>query len=99
MYLAKFFHRAPGDDDRELMLVPGSDPMVIGIHMNWKGEPDANEFLREEFPDIAGAAAAFRRHVAKLVAAGYVETDHTELHAARPRSQSASQAGLAEGAR
>lgn len=77
MYLAKFFHRAPGDDDRELMLVPGSDPMVIGVHMNWKGEPDANEFLREEFPDIAGAAAAFRRHVAKLVAAGYVETDHT----------------------
>ncbi|MET4172957.1 hypothetical protein ABIB99_004050 [Bradyrhizobium sp. LA6.1] len=77
MYLAKFFHRAPDDDDRELMLVPGSDPMVIGIHMNWKGEPDANEFLREEFPDIAGAAAAFRRHVAKLVAAGYVETDHT----------------------
>lgn len=34
MYLAKFFHRAPGDDDRELMLVPGSDPMVIGVHMN-----------------------------------------------------------------
>ncbi|AHY55488.1 SMI1/KNR4 family protein [Bradyrhizobium japonicum] len=77
MYLAKFFHRAPGDDDRELMLVPGSDPMVIGVHMNWKGDPDANEFLRKKFPDIARAAATFRRHVAKLVAAGYVETNHT----------------------
>ncbi|TFV47342.1 SMI1/KNR4 family protein [Bradyrhizobium niftali] len=77
MYLAKFFHRAPGDDDRELMLVPGSDPMVIGVHMNWKGDPDADEFLRKEFSGIADAAAAFRRHVAKLVAAGYVETDHT----------------------
>lgn len=77
MYLAKFFHRAPGDDDRELMLVPGSDPMVIGVHMNWKGDRDADKFLRKEFSGIADAAAAFRRHVAKLVAAGYVETDHT----------------------
>ena len=31
MHLAKFFHRPPGDDDRELLLIPGSDPMVIGI--------------------------------------------------------------------
>ena len=31
MYLAKFFHRPPGDDDRELLLIPGGDPMVIGI--------------------------------------------------------------------
>ena len=76
MYLAKFFHRAPGDDDRELMLVPGSDPMVIGVHMNWKGDRGANEFLREDYSGIADAAAAFRRHVGELVAAGYVETDH-----------------------
>jgi hypothetical protein len=77
MHLAKFFHRAPGDDDRELILIPGGDPVVIGIHMNWKGDPDANEFLREEFAGMADAAACFRRHVAELVAAGYVETSHT----------------------
>ncbi|MGY8633046.1 SMI1/KNR4 family protein [Bradyrhizobium sp. 14AA] len=77
MHLAKFFHRAPGDDDRELMLIPGSDPMVIGVHMNWRGDPDADEFLRETFSGIADAAAAFRRRAADLVAAGYVETIHT----------------------
>jgi len=77
MYLAKFFHRPPGDDDRELMLIPGREPMVIGVHMNWKGDPDSNEFLRVAFSNIADAAAAFRRHVADLVAAGYVETSHT----------------------
>jgi len=78
MYLAKFFHRAPGDDDRELMLIPGSEPVVMGIHMNWNGEPGEDQYLREEFSGIADAAAAFRRHVAELVAAGYVETIHTQ---------------------
>lgn len=34
MYLAKFFHRPPGDDDRELLLIPGGDPMVIGVYMD-----------------------------------------------------------------
>jgi hypothetical protein len=51
MYLAKFFHRPPGDDDRELMLIPGSNPMVMGIHMNREGEPGSDQYLREEFPD------------------------------------------------
>lgn len=78
MYLAKFFHRPPGDDDRELMLIPGSNPMVMGIHMNREDEPGSDQYLREEFPDIGDAAAAFRRHVAELVAAGYLETDHTK---------------------
>lgn len=78
MYLAKFFHRAPGDDDRELMLIPGADPIVIGVHMSWKGDPDAEHFLREEFSGIADAAASFRRHVAEFIAAGYVETSHTD---------------------
>ncbi|OPZ00706.1 hypothetical protein A5906_21400 [Bradyrhizobium sacchari] len=77
MHLAKFFHRPPGDDDRELILIPGHDPLVLGIHMNWTGDPDAEEFLRKEFSNIADAAAAFRRHVGELVASGYVETDHT----------------------
>lgn len=78
MYLAKFFHRAPGNDDRELMLIPGSEPMVMGVHMNWNGEPGEDQYLREEFSGVADAAAAFRRHVAELVGAGYIETDHTK---------------------
>lgn len=77
MHLAKFFHRPPGDDDRELILIPGHDPLVLGIHMNWTGDPDAEEFLRQEFSNIADAAAAFRRHAGELFASGYVETTHT----------------------
>lgn len=76
MYLAKFFHRPPGDDDRELLLIPGSDPMVLGIYMDEKREKQRDDFLSEEFSDIAAAVAAFRRHAAELVAAGYVETAH-----------------------
>jgi len=34
MYLAKFFHRAPGDQDKELLFIPGGTPIVIGIHMH-----------------------------------------------------------------
>jgi len=77
MYLAKFFHRPPGDDGRELLLIPGGDPMVIGIYMDEKRETQRDDFLREEFSDIVTAVAAFRRHAAELVAAGYVETAHT----------------------
>lgn len=76
MYLAKFFHRPPGDDDRELLLIPGGDPMVLGIYMDEKRETQRDDFLREEFSDIATAIAAFRRHADELVAAGYVETAH-----------------------
>jgi hypothetical protein len=75
MYLAKFFHRPPGDDDRELLLIPDGDPMIIGIHMT--GQPGSDEFLREEFSDIGVAVAAFRRHASELVAADYMETTHT----------------------
>jgi hypothetical protein len=81
MHLAKFFHRPPGDDDRELLLIPGGDPMVIGIHMHADGVPKQDEFLREEFSGIEDAVAAFRRHAARLVAAGYVEIDHTRYTA------------------
>src|ERR1700712_679439 len=78
MYLAKFFHRPPGDADRELLLIPGSNPTVIGIYMDEKRETQRDDFLSEEFSDIATAVAAFRRHAAELVAAGYVETAHTQ---------------------
>src|SRR3954470_14178522 len=78
MYLAKFFHRPPGDDDRELLLIPGADPVVIGIYMDEKRETQRDDFLREAFSDITAAVAAFRRHAAALVATGYVETAHTD---------------------
>jgi SMI1 / KNR4 family (SUKH-1) len=77
MHLAKFFHRPPGDDDRELLFIPGESPMIVGIHMHAAGEPQKEDFLREKFSDIGAAVGVFRRHAAKLVAAGYTETTHT----------------------
>src|SRR3954469_22795182 len=97
MYLAKFFHRTPGDDDRELLLIPGGDPIVIGIHMDEKRETPRDDFLREDFSDIALAVSAFRRHAAELVAAGYMETTHTRYtlrHLADPQPKPAWQKGL-----
>ncbi|CAN7629069.1 SMI1/KNR4 family protein [Bradyrhizobium sp. LjRoot220] len=78
MYLAKFFHRPPGDDDRELLLIPGNEPIVIGIYMDEKREIQRDDFLREEFSNLQTAITAFRRHAAELVASGYVETTHTK---------------------
>jgi SMI1 / KNR4 family (SUKH-1) len=77
MYLAKFFHRPPGDDDRELLLIPGGRPMIIGIRMHGSVETQTEDFLREEFSDIGDAVATYRRHAAELVTAGYMETTHT----------------------
>jgi len=77
MRLAKFFHRAPGDDDRELLFIPGDHPMLIGIHMHGDRKLDEEEFLREEFADIRAAVTAFRHHAGKFAAAGYMETTHT----------------------
>src|SRR5450755_1031452 len=77
MYLAKFFHRPPGDDDRELLLIPGDDPMIIGFRMRGSVEIQTEDFLRERFSEIGNAVAAYRRHAAELVAAGYMETTHT----------------------
>jgi len=77
MYLAKFFHRPPGDDDRELLLIPGRDPVVIGIYMGENRQAENEEFLREQFSGIAEAVSAFRRHASELAAAGYMETTHT----------------------
>jgi hypothetical protein len=78
MYLAKFFHRPPGDDDRELLLCPGGDPMVIGIHMGESREPGGDEFLREQFSGITEAVSYFRRHAGEPAAAGFMETTHTK---------------------
>ena len=78
MYLAKFFHRQPGDDDRELLLIPGDDFIVMGIYMDEKRETQRDDFLREEFSDPKTAVAAFHRQAAELVSAGYIETTHTK---------------------
>lgn len=73
MYLAKFFHRAPGDDDRELLLCLGGDPCLIGIKM----EPGGDQYFRDDFSGMASAISAFRRTADELRAKGYIETDHT----------------------
>ncbi len=78
MYLAKFFHRPPGNDDRELLLILDSgagDPHVLmGLAMNGGNEP----YLRREFGVAREAVAAFRRTAEELCEEGYVETAHTE---------------------
>lgn len=76
MYLAKFFHRPPGNDDCELLLIPGSQ-MLIGITMRDLASGADNEFLRQEYATMAEAIAAMRDHTAQLCAGGYVETTHT----------------------
>ena len=43
MYLANFFHRPPGGDDRELLFIPDGDPMIIGIHMDRTSQPESDE--------------------------------------------------------
>jgi hypothetical protein len=68
MYLAKFFHRLPGDDDRELLLMPespcggGDRPIVMGIVLS---EPDKN-FMHKEYPSMADANRAFRAAAREL---------------------------------
>jgi hypothetical protein len=109
MHLAKFFHRAPGDDDRELLLIPGSD-MLLGIHMreldlrnlDFGNDLDfpSNEFLRQQYATLREAVAAMREEAEKLRAAGYVETTHTN-HTLRtllpdPQPKPAWQQGLDE---
>ena len=78
MYLAKFFHRPPGDDDRELLLIADGVPIILGILMREDLEPGEDQYLRDEFFDMETAVAAFRRHAAELVASGYMETTHTD---------------------
>ena len=78
MYLAKFFHRAPGDDDRELLLMPGGNPRIAGIYMDEGRDIRREDFLDKDYSSMKTAATAYRRHVAALVAAGYFETTHTK---------------------
>ena len=99
MYLAKFFHRAPGDNDKELLFIPGDEPIVMGIHMHGDEKIGEDEFLREEFSDIRAAVTVFRRHAAELAAAGYMETTHTRYTLRNLLPDPAAEARLAEGPR
>ena len=100
MYLAKFFHRPPGNDDRELLLIlesSGGDPHVLmGFVMGGPGEPA----LRREFMTARDAVAALRRAAEELRLEGYVETAHTQYQlrtlAAAPKLKPAWQQGLDE---
>jgi hypothetical protein len=73
MYLAKFFHRAPGGDDRGLLLCLGGDPCLIGIKI-----ASDDHYFREDFSDMETAVSAFRRAADELQQQGFVETDHTK---------------------
>ncbi len=86
MYLAKFFHRPPGNDDRELLLIfdsgAGDPHILMGFAMGGASEPT----MRREFMAAREAVAALRRAAEELREEGYVETAHTEyqLHALPP---------------
>lgn len=90
MYLAKFFHKQPGDDDRLLLLAYDTD-ILMGIYLrevdrsgfDWKNYDKTKdslpgEFLREEFENTRQSIAAFRREAEKLRQADYIETHHTQ---------------------
>ncbi len=82
MYLAKFFHRPPGKDDRELLLIlDGScgaahalGHALLGFVMDGGNEP----YMRRDFAAAREAVAAFRRAADELREADYVETADTK---------------------
>jgi hypothetical protein len=78
MYLAKFFHRPPGNDDRELLLIfdssCGEGHALMGFIMDGRSEP----YLRLDFATPREAIAAFRRSADDLREGGYVETADTK---------------------
>ena len=104
MYLAKFLHRPPGKDDRELLLIfdrsggepHASDHVLLGFVMGGRIEP----YLRRDFASACEAVAAFRHAAEELREAGYVETADTK-YALRslppePKPKPAWQQGLDE---
>jgi hypothetical protein len=89
MNFAKFFHKAPGDDDRMLLLVTDSD-LLIGSYMrevdylgfDWEAYDKTKdnlpgEFMRVELDGTNEGIAAFRREAEALRQQGYIETHHT----------------------
>src|SRR5215467_12358941 len=77
MYLAKFFHRPPGNDDRELLLIfdggCGESHAFMGFVMNGRLDP----YVRCDFASAREAVAAFRAAAEELAEAGYVEAAET----------------------
>jgi hypothetical protein len=100
MYLAKFFHRRPGNDDRELLLIfdggNGDPHILMGFVMGSRIEP----YVRREFVAARDAVAAFRCTAEELRLEGYVETVHTQYQLRAlpfdPKPKPAWQQGLDE---
>jgi hypothetical protein len=100
MYLAKFFHRPPGKDDRELLLIfdssCGEGHALMGFIMDGRSEP----YLRHDFSTAHEAVAAFRRAANDLREGGYVETADTKYTLRSlppdPKAKTAWQQGLDE---
>ncbi|HUJ29451.1 MAG TPA: SMI1/KNR4 family protein [Myxococcales bacterium] len=104
MYLAKFFHRPPGKDDRELLLIFDSscgeghalDHVLLGFVMDGRTEP----YMRRDFATAREAVAAFRQAAEDLRETGYVETADTKYTLrtlpADPKPKPAWQQGLDE---
>jgi len=100
MYLAKFFHRPPGNDDRELLLIldssSGDGHSLLGFNMGGPNEP----YLREDFSSARAAISALRREAEGLRRCGYGETADTRYTlralAPNPRPKPAWQQGLDE---
>src|SRR5262249_34096331 len=90
MYLAKFFHRPPGKDDRELLLIfdssgDGGDSLghasgrVPGHTLpRFVTDGRIDPLLRRAFASPREAAAASRAAAEELREAGYVETADTK---------------------
>ncbi|WJH39281.1 hypothetical protein N7E02_20815 [Aliirhizobium terrae] len=89
MNFAKFFHKAPGDDDRMLFLAVDGD-VLIGSYLrevdylgfDWATYDKTKdnlpgEFLRIEIDDENEGITAFRREAEALRRQGYIETHHT----------------------
>lgn len=100
MYLAKFFHHPPGDDDLELLLIldsgSGEGHAFMGFVMNGPADP----YMRRNFDSAREAVATFRRAADDLRERGYIETVDTK-HTLRalpraPKPKPAWQQGLDE---
>jgi hypothetical protein len=112
MYLAKFLHRPPGKDDRELLLIVDRsggkghssdraldhalDHAFLGFVLDGRIEP----YMRRDFASAREAVAEFRRAAEELREAGYVETAHTKYSLRKlppePKPKPAWQQGLDE---
>ena len=100
MYLAKFFHRPPGNDDRELLLIfdggCGESHAFMGFVMNGRLDP----YVRRDFASAREAVAAFRAAAEELAEAGYIEAAETRYTLrslpANPKPKPAWQQGLDE---